>query len=108
LFPNVKSAQLPAERAALEARYQGALQQAESRGAREALEDFEAAARDSKAVVARPFRELERLSSSDKELISTFYQLIRGEVRLPHGNKWDGLRGLARRTALWRSISGAP
>jgi hypothetical protein len=95
LFPNVRAAQVPAERAALEARYQAALQKAERRGARKVLEDFEAASRGSKAIITRPFRELERLSSSDKELLSTFYQLIQAEVRLPHGTKWDRLRGLA-------------
>jgi len=95
LFPNVRAAAVPAERAALEARYQATLREAESRGARQAVEAFETAARGSKAVISRPFRELDRLSSSDKEVVSTFYQLIRGEVRLPHGNKWDGLRGLA-------------
>ena len=86
---------MPVERAALEARYQAALREAESRGARRVLEDFETVARGSRAVISRPFRELDRLSSSDKEVVSTFYQLIRGEVRLPHGNKWDSLRGLA-------------
>jgi hypothetical protein len=91
----VKAAQVPSERAELEARYQAALRKAESRGARKVLEAFEVATRSSKAVIARPFREIERLSSSDKEVVSTFYQLMRGEVRLPHGNKWDVLRGLA-------------
>jgi hypothetical protein len=95
LFPNVRAAEVPAERAALDTRYQAALQKAESCGARKAVEDFETAARGSRAVISRPFRELERLSSSDKEMVSTFYQLIRGEVRLPHDNKWDILRGLA-------------
>ena len=86
---------MQAERAALEARYQATLREAEGRGAGKVVEDFETAARSSKAVIARPFRELDRLSSSDKEIVSTFYQLIRGEVRVPHGNKWDSLRGLA-------------
>ena len=86
---------MPAERAALEARYQASLKDAESRGARKVLDDFEAAARGSKAVITLPFRELERLSSSDKEIFSTFYQLIRGEVVPPHGNKWASLRRLA-------------
>lgn len=59
------------------------------------VEEFEAAVRDSKAVIARPMRELDRLSASDQELFPTYYGLLQAEVRLPHGNKWDGLRGIA-------------
>ena len=86
---------MPAERTALERRYKAALQQAESRGTRPAVEAFEAATRGTKAVMARPLRELDRLASSDKELFPTYYSLIQGEVRLPHGNEWDLLRALA-------------
>lgn len=95
LFPNVRAAQSAAEATALDERYQRALQDAAARGAGGAVADFEAAVGKAKAVMSRPFRELDRLASSDKELFSTFYKLLDAEVRLPHGNQWDGLRRLA-------------
>ena len=95
LFPNVRAAQDPAERGALDSRYLAACRDAESRGVRKTVEDFEKATADSKAVIARPLRELDRLASADEEMISTFYNQLRAEMRLPHGNKWDGLRGIA-------------
>jgi hypothetical protein len=45
--------------------------------------------------MARSFRELDRLASSDKELFSTYYNLVRADFRLPHGNDWDELRAVA-------------
>jgi len=71
------------------------LQDASARGARGALEAFEAVIATSKAVMVRPLSELDRLASSDKELVSTFYKLLGAEVRLPHGNEWDCLRRIA-------------
>jgi hypothetical protein len=91
----VRAAQVPAERSALERRYQAALRDAKGRGAEADVARFEAAVAGSKAVIARPMRELDRLATSDKELFSTYYKLLGGEVRLPHGNQWDRLRGLA-------------
>lgn len=95
LFPNVRAAQATSERQALDRRYQAALREAEGRGARAVVESFEAAAQASQAVMARPLRELDRLASSDRELLSTYYNLLQAEVRLPHGNDWDRLRGIA-------------
>lgn len=86
---------MPAECVALNARYQSALRRAKRRGALRAVEAFEVAAQGSKAVMARPYRELDRLASSNKELFSTYYNLVRSEVRLPHGNEWDELRAVA-------------
>jgi hypothetical protein len=40
-------------------------------------------------------RELDRLAASDKELYPTYYGLLEGQIRLPHGNEWDVLRGIA-------------
>jgi hypothetical protein len=95
LFPNVRAAQAEAETKGLDQRYQKALADATNRGASSAVASFEAAVADSKAVMSRPLRELDRLASSDKELMSTFYKLLGSEVRLPHGNEWDGLRRIA-------------
>lgn len=96
LFPNVRAAQSEDEVAALDHRYQHALQDAAARGALNTVTRFErAVATSSKAVMSRPLRELDRLASSDRELISTFYKLLGAEVRLPRGNDWDGLRRIA-------------
>ena len=91
----MRAAQATSERQALDRRYQEALREAESRGARAVVETFEAATQGSRAVMARPLRELDRLASSDRELLSTYYNLLQAEVRLPHGNDWDLLRGIA-------------
>lgn len=59
------------------------------------VRQFESAAQTSKAVIARPLRDIERLASSDRELYPTFYGLTRGEVRASFGDKWDLLRRVA-------------
>jgi hypothetical protein len=95
LFPNVRAAQAEPERKALERRYENARQVAADRGAEAAVQAFEEATRGSKAVIARSMRELDRLSVSDKELLPPYYGLLQGKARLPHGDEWDGLRGVA-------------
>lgn len=95
LFPNVRAAEASAEREALGRRYEGALRTAADCGTGEKIAQFEEAVAGSKAVLARSMRELDRLSSSDQELFTTYYGLLRGEVWLPHDNKWDRLRRIA-------------
>jgi hypothetical protein len=95
LFPNVRVAEVKEEQQALEQRYREALWAAAGRGAQDVVAEFETAVGASKAVMARPMRELDRLSASDQEIIPTYYGLLKGQVRLPHGNEWDGLRGVA-------------
>ncbi len=68
---------------------------ATARGAEAVFQDFEAAAQTSKAVIARPLRDIERLTSSDRELYPTFYALTQADVRLAYGDKWDRLRRVA-------------
>jgi len=94
-FPNVRATQVDDEREALDQRYQAALNEATRRGCRGVLDSFETAAAGSKAVINRRLEEIERLSSSDQELYSTYYKLLDAQARLPHGNQWDRLRGLA-------------
>lgn len=79
----------------MDRRYQDALAEAATRGADQTARQFGAAVETSKAVIARPLRDIERLASSDRELYPTFYGLIEGEVRDSFGNKWDDLRGVA-------------
>ncbi len=88
--PNVKAARL--EAAALDSRYQAAVQDAAGRGCRDVLESFEAAITASKAVINRPLLEVERLASSDRQLYSSFYQRLEAGLQLPYGDKWDRLR----------------
>lgn len=92
LFPNVKAAQTPAEKDALEKRYQKARRSGAARGADQEIESFEKATTASKAVIARPARELDRLAESPQELFATYYKMLEAEIRLPHGNQWDLLR----------------
>lgn len=91
----MRAASAPEEQAALKRRYNQAVQDAEVRGARAVVEQFEMATMGSKAVIARSLRELDRIATSERELFSTYYKLLEGEVQLEHGNKWDGLRGVA-------------
>jgi hypothetical protein len=94
LFPNVFAAQAAGEREALEKRYKAANLEAESRGAGDAVREFEAAMAGSQAVIARPARELLRLATSDNEIYGTYYDPINAGLRLPAGGKWDILRGV--------------
>lgn len=93
-YPNVYAAQASDEIAALRARYQDAKNAARAHGAEtlRAVEGFETEASDSRAVIARPGGELQRLSTSDSEVYATFYQWLEAGVRLPSGGKWDTLR----------------
>ena len=89
LYPNVEDAEEDAERAALDQRYREALTESATRGADQALKKFEAAASDSKAVLARSPGDLLRLANSDRDLFATYYQLKKAGLRLPAGDEWD-------------------
>ncbi|WP_437577727.1 zinc ribbon domain-containing protein [Sorangium sp. So ce887] len=92
LFPNVRAVTQPEETAAFDARFRDARDEASARGLLALFEEFMVALDDSKAVIARPLREAQRLASSHKEGYATYYQLTDAEVRLPDGNEWDFLR----------------
>jgi len=91
-YPNVLRAGQPADIAALDARLQSAEANASARGAAANVQDFSAALAGSKAVIARPRGELERLASSDNQIYATYYQLIDANARVPDDDKWDALR----------------
>lgn len=93
-FPNVRLAELAAEREALDERYRVAKEDAGQRNASGAFERFEKRVGGSRAVLARSLAETERLASSDQELYATFYQLLEADLRVPEGSKWDTLRGV--------------
>lgn len=95
LFPNVRAAKQPTQRAALRRRYEAAIADAERRGAKQVVEQLERELESSCAVVARRIGEIERLASSERQGYSTYYQLIEADNRLPDDDAWDPLRRMA-------------
>jgi hypothetical protein len=91
-YPNVLMASQAADVAALDDRVQKAEARASARGAAVNVQDFSAALAGSKAVIARPRGELERLASNDNQIYATYYQLIEAEARVPDDDRWDALR----------------
>src|SRR5262249_25079772 len=83
------------ERQALAARHRAAVDDASGRGCGDVLRSFETTAAATQAVLARPFADVERLASSERQLLPTYYQLLEAEARRPYGDRWDQLRRLA-------------
>lgn len=86
---------------AVQARVHAAEQAAAARGCLGQWQEFVAAAAEARAVICRPFPELERLAHTDSEAISTYYKLLHAGARLPSGDQWERLRHEAD-TALFR------
>jgi hypothetical protein len=95
LYPNVRAAGHKDELAALEQRYTEARRNVDARGCGAVADAFLRAIESSKAVIARPLGELERLTRSDREVYSTYYKQIEAALRLPDGRPWDPLRRIA-------------
>jgi hypothetical protein len=92
LFPNVKAAENPAEKAALDQRHQQAFSQTDP-AAIPVVQQFEAAtAQQSQAVIARYSSDVYTFASSDRNLYPSFYQLLQAGARLPADNFWDKVR----------------
>lgn len=97
-FPNVLAAEDPEERAALDEKYNRAIQEAATRNCEKEIRDFEAAASTSKAVITCWLLQVSRLVDTDKEIYATFYELRDTPLRLPTGGKWN----------IWRNaVDGA-
>ena len=96
-FPNVYAARDADETAALQQRYEEAKREALLRGAGtpNAVENFEAELSMSRAVIARPAGELQRLMTSDDQAYASYYDQVKAGMRFPSGNKWDILRPFA-------------
>lgn len=90
--PNVRAAQDPDEVEALEKRYSAAVENAAGRGCAATLQAFERAMQDSVAVVARPLRELLRLTEGDNQLYASYYALLDVGLKVPDGKEWDVVR----------------
>jgi hypothetical protein len=90
LFPNVREASRPAEVAALGLRYADTRRDTDARGCAPIADAFLLAASASRAVIARPLGEIERLTRNDLEVYSTYYKQVEAEIRLP--DDWDPIR----------------
>jgi hypothetical protein len=75
LFPNVKLAERRDERDALEARFQAALRDADTRSCRRVVDGFYVASLATKAVICCPAAKLFPLASGSHDLYATFYDL---------------------------------
>lgn len=94
-FPNVRQAVQLAEIDAVEQRYQRAMADAAARGCADPARAFESAAGTSRAVIGRSFEEARRLATGDHQGYASFWKLLHAGVRLPDGDRWNRLRGLA-------------
>jgi hypothetical protein len=77
---------------AVDRRYDKALRIADKRGCATQLEAFAESVEKSRAVVARPFAEIDRLASGDHNGQGTYYDLTDAGLRLPDGSSWEQLR----------------
>ena len=94
-YPNVTDAARADEVEALHKRYEGARAAAVGTAGSAVVDQFEAAVAASRAVIARPAAEAQRLATSDQEAYATYYGLLHAGVRIPDSGKWTRLRGLA-------------
>ncbi|MCX7110228.1 MAG: hypothetical protein NTX45_08885 [Proteobacteria bacterium] len=94
LFPNVTAAKRPMEQAALEQRYQTALQNVDP-ACLPILDKFEKSVENqSEAVITRYVSEVYTLAANENALYGNFYQLVGAGVRLPAENFWETIRGV--------------
>jgi hypothetical protein len=94
-FANVWAASRAEDVAALELRYQAALDDAKLRGCDAIAQDFATALGGAKVVIARHIHDVERLGFSDSECYTTFHQALDGGLRVPDGDEWNELRHAA-------------
>lgn len=80
-FPNVRAAEEPTERDALRQRYKEAIDRAAARGAKAAVENFEAEVKRSLAVINCDVYRLRELIVVEKALYANYYLGVRSEVR---------------------------
>ncbi len=106
-YPNVTIANQPGEVKKLDERYAKAQSIAKKRNATAQLDEFEEFVKEKAVpVVARPLAEIQRLATSDRELVATY--AARGAMSLDHGShvlrgdKWKSVRIVAE-TAFYGS-----
>jgi hypothetical protein len=98
--PNVRAAERPIEKAALQRRYDAAIQDAKHRDTETITQQFEQSVAQSQAVIARPIGEIDRLTSSDRELYTSYYHLVSARQRLPEDAGMSLLRAVADETVF--------
>jgi len=91
----MRAASRPDEIAALDQRYADARRDVNARGCSTVADAFMQQVEGSKAVIARPLGEVERLARKDHEVYSTYYKQIEAELRLPDSLPWDPMRRIA-------------
>ena len=94
IFWNVIDAEQADERSALQDRYDAARNEAQTREADAAVQDFEVVVGRSMAVLARSVEEVQRLANSTRQLYATYYQLIEAGLKLPDDDEWNSVRQL--------------
>jgi hypothetical protein len=92
IFSNVWAANRPEDLAALELRYQSALDGINVRACDAVAQDFAVELERAKAVIARHIHDVERLSFRDSECFVIFHQALEGGLRVPDGDAWNELR----------------
>ena len=95
-FPNVRLAERPENRNALQFRYDQAVANAKSRGCDAVRQEFEKAVSSSRAVLAATIDKLQPIANGQVDLFSTFYDLNRKRVSARNSKAsepdWDKLR----------------
>ena len=86
------AAKVPAERNALDARYNDARQKAKANGSEPALDRFEVAVRSSKAVICRRWGTIWKIAKRGNQMFKTYYRQLDDGERLPEDNEFDQAR----------------
>jgi len=94
-FPNVRYAEMPKEREALDKRYQDAQKTAVARGITKEFQSFMDAAGQSRAVVNRHLGALNSWIERENPLFVSFHSQIESMGRLPTASNYDVQRGAA-------------
>ena len=91
-YPNVRAAQEPDEKQALDRRYRAVHDDAKNRSCKPVLDQFEVSVRLSKAVVCRRWGVLTKISERDNDLFKTYYKQLADQDRLPQDSYYDRAR----------------
>jgi hypothetical protein len=97
-FPNVRRAEKPDEKAALEIRLRNAGVSAQARGAAEVLDEFELAVSQSNAVMNRRIDDLHTWMTSASPFFASFHSQVRDGAIAARDNGWDEQRTSAENT----------
>lgn len=91
-YPNVRYAERPEEKAALERRLTEARISAVAKGSSERLAAFGQAVSASKAVICKPLGDLDSMVKGDGQLMQAYHPAVRAQLRMPQNNEFDAVR----------------